>query len=186
MASATKSSMRRSSTSPGCLAPSSSSSYGLRTTSYCCLLKELETCVDQIGGLGRAGMPLRLVGNMNDITMEVPTDDSATDDEPQRPAPPPPHARSRSPLTRRSRTSGNRKRCRQTGSRPSTPIRKFSIGPGIHTNLENPAEFSPKGKLIRNFSIDPTSSIRTRLWTPFLRTPFPRLLELEGNQEDGV
>ena len=52
------------------------------------------------------------------------------------------------------------------------PIRKFSIDPGIHTKLQNPAEFSPKGKPIRNFSIDPTSSIRTRLRTPFLRTPF--------------
>ena len=56
------------------------------------------------------------------------------------------------------------------------PIRKFSIDPGSHTDLQNPAEFSPKGKPIRNFSIDPTSSIRTRLRTPFLRTPFPRLL----------
>ena len=42
------------------------------------------------------------------------------------------------------------------------PIRKFSIDPGSHTDLQNPAEFSPKGKPIRNFSIDPTSSIRTR------------------------
>ena len=56
------------------------------------------------------------------------------------------------------------------------PIRKFRIDPGIHTNLQNPAEFSPKGKPIRNFSIDPTSSIRTQLRTPFLQTPFPRLL----------
>ena len=56
------------------------------------------------------------------------------------------------------------------------PIRKFSIDPGSHTALQNPAELSPKGKPIQNFSIDPTSSIRTRLRTPFLRTPFPRLL----------
>ena len=56
------------------------------------------------------------------------------------------------------------------------PIWKFSIDPGSPTDLQNPAELSPKGKPIRNFSIDPTSSIRTRLRTPFLRTPFPRLL----------
>ena len=41
------------------------------------------------------------------------------------------------------------------------PIRKFSIDSGSHTDWQNPAEFSPKGKPIRNFSIDPTdSSIR--------------------------
>ena len=57
------------------------------------------------------------------------------------------------------------------------PIRKFSIDSGSHMDLENPVEFSPKGKPIRNFSIDPTSSIRTRLRTPFLRTPFLRLLK---------
>ena len=56
------------------------------------------------------------------------------------------------------------------------PIRKFSIDPGSHTDLQNPAEFSPKGKPIRNFSINPTSSIQTQLRAPFLRTPFPRLL----------
>ena len=43
------------------------------------------------------------------------------------------------------------------------PIRKFSIDPGIHTNLRNPAQFSPKGKPIRNFSIEPASSIRTSI-----------------------
>ena len=43
------------------------------------------------------------------------------------------------------------------------PIWKFSFDPGRHTDLQNPAEFSPKVKLIQNFSIDPTSSIRTRL-----------------------
>ena len=47
-----------------------------------------------------------------------------------------------------------------------------------HADLQNPAEFSPEGKPIRNFSIDPTSSIRTRWRTPFLRTPFPRLLDI--------
>ena len=38
---------------------------------------------------------------------------------------------------------------------------KFSIDPGRHTNLQNLAEFSSKGKPMRNFSIDPTSSIWT-------------------------
>ena len=62
--------------------------------------------------------------------------------------------------------SENRKRCRQTGSRPiddTDPVGKFSIDPGSHTDLQNPAEFSPKGKPIRKFSIDPTSSIRTSI-----------------------
>ena len=56
------------------------------------------------------------------------------------------------------------------------PMRNFSIDPGIHTNVQNSAEFSQKGKPIRTFSIDPISSIRTRLRTPILPTPFPRLL----------
>ena len=43
------------------------------------------------------------------------------------------------------------------------PIRKFSIDSGSHMDWQNPAEFSPKGKPIRNFSIDPTSSIRTSI-----------------------
>ena len=42
------------------------------------------------------------------------------------------------------------------------PIWKFSIDPRSHTDLQNPADFSPKGKPIRNFSIDPTSSIWIR------------------------
>ena len=65
------------------------------------------------------------------------------------------------------------------------PIWKFSIDPGSHTDLQKPVEFSPKEKPIRNFSVDTTSSIRTRLRTPFLRTPFLRLLQgalaLSGN-----
>ena len=68
-------------------------------------------------------------------------------------------------------------------------IQKFSIDPGSHTHLQNQAEFSPKVKPIRNFSIDPTSSIRTRLRTPLLRMPFPRnLLKwdiLKGTSEMG-
>ena len=43
------------------------------------------------------------------------------------------------------------------------PIRKFSIDPGSHMDLQNPAEVSPKGKPIRNLSIDRTSSIRTSI-----------------------
>ena len=48
------------------------------------------------------------------------------------------------------------------------PIRKFNVDPGSQMDKHNPAEFSPKAKLIRNFSIDPASSIRTRLQTPFV------------------
>ena len=40
-------------------------------------------------------------------------------------------------------------------------IRKFSIDPESHSDWQKQAEFSPKGKPIRNFSIDPTSSMRT-------------------------
>ena len=43
------------------------------------------------------------------------------------------------------------------------PIRKFSIDSGSHADWQNPAEFSPKAKPIRNFSIDPTLSIRTSI-----------------------
>ena len=88
--------------------------------------------------------------------------------------------------------SGNQKRWRQTGSRQSTPpvddmnpMRKFSIDSASHTDMQNPAEFSPKEKPIRNFSIDPTSSIQIALWTPFLRTPFPRLLILFRSERVG-
>ena len=35
--------------------------------------------------------------------------------------------------------------------------------PGSYADLQNQAEISPKGKPIRNFSIDPTSSIRTSI-----------------------
>ena len=56
------------------------------------------------------------------------------------------------------------------------PIRNFSIDPGSHTDWQNQAEFSPKGRPIRNFSIDPHRRDGHRLRTPFLRTPFPRLL----------
>ena len=97
------------------------------------------------------------------------------------------------PLKRFYRTpkSRSRKRCRQTGSRQSTPligdtdpIRKFSIDPASHTDWQKQAEFSPKRKPMRNFSIDPTSSIRTPIadaifaghfrdsYKRFYRTPF--------------
>ena len=79
----------------------------------------------------------------------------------------------------KSLASGNRKRWRQTGSRQSTPLStiRTRYGNSVSTpeatrTLQNPAEFSPNRKPIRNFSIDPTSSIRTRLQTPFLQTPF--------------
>ena len=64
------------------------------------------------------------------------------------------------------------------------PIRKFSIDPGSHTDLQNPVEFSSKGKPIRNFSIGPTSSIRTRLRTPFLQTPWTQLCRKAGWHTD--
>ena len=52
---------------------------------------------------------------------------------------------------------GNQPPYRRYG--PDTEI--FSIDPGSHTDWQKQAEFSSKGKPIRNFSIDPTSSIRT-------------------------
>ena len=52
------------------------------------------------------------------------------------------------------------------------PIQKFSIDPGSHMDLQNPAQFSPKEKPVWDFGIDPTSSILIRFRTPFLRTPF--------------
>ena len=65
-------------------------------------------------------------------------------------------------------------------------IRKFSIDPGSHTDWQKHAEFSPKGKPIRNFSINPTHRrYGHRLRTPFLRTPFPRLLFTEYTQGPG-
>ena len=71
---------------------------------------------------------------------------------------------------------GKQGRGNQPPYRRYGPDTEIQYRPRSHTDLQNPAEFSPKGKPIRNFSIDPTSSIRTRLRTPFLRTPFPRLL----------
>ena len=68
----------------------------------------------------------------------------------------------------------NRKRCRQTGSRQSTPLSTIrtrygnSVStPGATRTGKKQAEFSPKGKPIRNFSIDPTSSIRTPIADAF-------------------
>ena len=64
-------------------------------------------------------------------------------------------------------TSRNRKRCQQTGSRQSTPQSTIRARYGNSAStqephgLAKPAEFSPKGTPRRNFSIDPTSSIRT-------------------------
>ena len=43
------------------------------------------------------------------------------------------------------------------------PFWKFCIDTGSHMDWQNPAEFSPKGKPLRNFSIDPTSSIGTSI-----------------------
>ena len=67
--------------------------------------------------------------------------------------------------------SGNRKWCLQTGSRQSTPYRRYGPDTEIQYRLKkatrtgkNPAEFSPKRESrYGNFSIDPTSSIRTSI-----------------------
>ena len=87
--------------------------------------------------------------------------------------------------------SGNQKRWRQTGSRQSIPLstRRTRYGNApqkLHTDRQTPAEFSPKGKSIRNFSIDPTSSMWTRSRTPFLRTPFLRLLRISQDRQPPV
>ena len=86
---------------------------------------------------------------------------------PPPPRKPPPTPRLSS-SSMESRNSRNRKQCRQTGSRQSTPLSTIRTRygntvstPGNHTDWQKQAEFSPKGKPIRNFSIDPISSIRT-------------------------
>ena len=53
---------------------------------------------------------------------------------------------------------GNQPPYRRYG--PDTEIQLYRP-PGSHTDWQKQAEFSPKAKPIRNFSIDPTSSIRT-------------------------
>ena len=62
------------------------------------------------------------------------------------------------------------------GNQPSIgdtdPMRKFGIDPEATLTCKTQENSLLKGKPIRNFSIDPTSSIRT----PLLQTPFPRLL----------
>ena len=77
----------------------------------------------------------------------------------------------------RGRNGGGKQgRGNQPPYRRYRPDTEIQYRPRSHADLQNPAEFSPKGKPMRNFSIDPTSPIRTRSWTPFLRTPFRRLL----------
>ena len=56
------------------------------------------------------------------------------------------------------------------------PIRNFSIDLGSHTDWQNPAEFSPKGGRYGISVSTPHRRYGHRLRTPFLRTPFPRLL----------
>ena len=67
--------------------------------------------------VGRAGMPLRLVGNRQDIVIEVPTDQSGSEDEPQRHAPPPPSMRSRSPRRRSRKDRKRATRCKASTGR---------------------------------------------------------------------
>ena len=58
------------------------------------------------------------------------------------------------------------------------PIRKFSIDPGSHTDWQKQAEFSlQKGSRYGISVSTPHRRYGHRLRTPFLRTPFPRLLE---------
>ena len=71
---------------------------------------------------------------------------------------------------------GKQGRGNQPPYRRYGPDTEIQYRPRSHTDRRNPPQFSPKGKPIRNFSMDPASSIRTRLRTPFFRTPFPRLL----------
>ena len=66
------------------------------------------------------------------------------------------------PLSLKCLGPRNRKRCRQTGSRQSTPLSTIrtrygnSVStPRTHTDWQKQAEFSPKGKPIRNFSYRP-------------------------------
>ena len=84
----------------------------------------------------------------------------------------------RQPSKQPTENSGNRKRWRQTGWGQSTP--PLSTIRTRHGNSVSTPESTrtcktrqnsfQKGKPIRNFSIDPTSSIRTRLRAPFLRS----------------
>ena len=62
---------------------------------------------------------------------------------------------------------GKQGRSNQTPYRRYGPDTEIQYRPGSHTHLPNPAELSPKGKPIWDFSIDPTSLIRSRLRTPF-------------------
>ena len=56
------------------------------------------------------------------------------------------------------------------------PIREFCIEPGSHTDLPNPAEFSPKGSP-HGISVSTHIVDMDTIATPFVRTPFPRLLD---------
>ena len=66
--------------------------------------------------------------------------------------------------------SGNRKWCRQTGSRQSTPVSTIltRYGNSVSTpeatrSGKTQQNSSPRGKPVRSFSIDPTLSIRTSI-----------------------
>ena len=84
-----------------------------------------------------------------------------------------------------SHISENRKWCRQTGSPQSTPYRRHGTDtesqyrPGSSTDPKPSKETQPRVTsqcrvLFTRFSVDPTSSIRSRLRTPFVLTPFQR------------
>ena len=77
--------------------------------------------------------------------------------------------------------SGNRKRWQQTGPRPP-PLSTIRTRYGNSVSTpEAPQTCKTQQNSLQKgsrygISISATSSIRTRLRTPFLRTPFPRLL----------
>ena len=79
--------------------------------------------------------------------------------------------------------SGNRKRCRQTGSRQSTPLSTIrtrygnsASTPGATRTGKNQQNALQKGSRHRISVSIPHRRYGHRLRTPFLRTPFPRLL----------
>ena len=63
-----------------------------------------------------------------------------------------------------------------------------SPDPTQKLSLDRPAnaDFFSQEKPLRKFSVNPTSSIRTRLQTPFLQMPFPRPLVCLWSLRKGV
>ena len=81
--------------------------------------------------------------------------------------------------------SRNRKRCRQTGSRQSTPLSTIRTRYGNSVSAPEPHGLAKTSRILSKreadtefeFSVStPHRRYGHRLRTPFLRTPFPRLL----------